>query len=271
MIKNNLSKRIQFAILVALLFPIGQPVRTQPIEKPPGSKTIIVQKGETLSIISKNHLSDPSRWRELLKYNNIPNPNLIKPGMELVIPAYLSKAPIATTSFVMGKVEWKGSDAGPWNSLKLAHPLYPSDTIRTSVKSKADLTVDGSGLVRVHENSVVEILGLKSDKDPPSVFLKKGSIDSFISKLFHNGKPRAGEKLYIFTPSALAAVRGTEFRVELDPKENSTISCFDGEVSVTAENQTVELNKGYATFVEKGKPPGKPFEIPNPPKIQKEP
>ena len=237
-----------------------------------GVKKIIVKKGETLSVIAKTHLSNPSRWRELLKYNNIPNPNLITPGLELLIPAHLGKEPIASVDFLIGRVDFKeGEGSQEWKGLKKNQGLFPMDTIRTLSKSKVDLQVEGTGIVRVNENTLIQMNSLKNEKDPPSMFLRKGSIDAFISKMIitSSNKERL-EKFRIITPSSTAGVRGTEFRVDLDPKENSTISCFEGNVTVSAENKTVDVRGGYATFVEKGKAPLEPYKIPNAPKIKKE-
>ena len=50
-----------------------------------------VVSGDTLSKISKEYLSNPQAWRELLKYNQIDSPNKIRPGLVLKIPDYLSK------------------------------------------------------------------------------------------------------------------------------------------------------------------------------------
>ncbi|MCC5813724.1 MAG: FecR domain-containing protein [Leptospira sp.] len=256
---------------ICLYFFLATSLISQNVEEPPGSKTIIVKKGETLSAIAKEHLSNPSRWKELLKYNNVPNPNLIKPGMKLVIPDYLGKEPIAVTNLVVGRVDWKtGEGSQEWITLKKNHQLFPLDSIRTLKESKADLSIKGSGLVRIHPNSLVQIKYLQDQNATPSVNLRKGSLDAFVSKFFIQGKPRAGEKLQIITPSAVAAVRGTEFSVELDNGENSTISCYDGAVGVTAQEKTVEISKGYATFVKKGEAPGEPYKIPLPPEIKKE-
>lgn len=258
-----------FTIVGFLQYPLV--AQTPDRDSATGTKTIVVQKGETLSIIAKTHLSNPSRWKELLKYNNIPNPNLIKPGLQLAIPAFLRKEPIAYANLVVGRVDWKpGEGAQEWNPLSQNHELYQSDTVRTAQKSKADLSIQGTGLVRVHENSILQLNFAQNDVSTPSLYLRKGSLDSFISKIFVKGKMREGEKLHIKTPSALAAVRGTEFRVSLDSQESSTISCFDGLVLVSAENKTVEVAKGYATFVEKGKAPVDPYPIPDPPRVEKE-
>ena len=46
-----------------------------------------IQKGDTLEKIAKDKLEDASLWIQLAKYNSISNPNLIKAGQQIVIPA----------------------------------------------------------------------------------------------------------------------------------------------------------------------------------------
>ncbi len=46
-----------------------------------------IQKGDTLEKIAEDKLEDASLWMQLAKYNSISNPNLIKAGQEIVIPA----------------------------------------------------------------------------------------------------------------------------------------------------------------------------------------
>ena len=46
-----------------------------------------IQKGDTLEKIAEDKLKDASLWMRLAKYNSISNPNLIKAGQEIVIPA----------------------------------------------------------------------------------------------------------------------------------------------------------------------------------------
>ena len=47
-----------------------------------------VKKGESLSEISKHYYGDPLKYREIFEANKdqLKDPNLIKPGQELVIP-----------------------------------------------------------------------------------------------------------------------------------------------------------------------------------------
>jgi len=46
-----------------------------------------VQKGESLSLLAKRYYGDPQRWRELALLNRAPNPNLVLPGEDVLVPA----------------------------------------------------------------------------------------------------------------------------------------------------------------------------------------
>ena len=48
----------------------------------------VVKSGDTLSKIAKELYGDANRWREIFEANKdqIENPNLIRPGWELLIP-----------------------------------------------------------------------------------------------------------------------------------------------------------------------------------------
>lgn len=52
-------------------------------------KKHIVQKGESLSLIAKHYTGDVHKWKELYEANKATvgnNPDLIQPGMELILP-----------------------------------------------------------------------------------------------------------------------------------------------------------------------------------------
>ena len=52
------------------------------------TKKYVVKPGDTLGKIAKELYGDGSRWREILEANKeqIKDPNLIRPGWELLIP-----------------------------------------------------------------------------------------------------------------------------------------------------------------------------------------
>ncbi|EMJ86715.1 FecR domain-containing protein [Leptospira meyeri] len=230
--------------------------------------TIIVEKGQTLSIISKTYLDDPRKWKELLKSNQIDNPNLIIPGMKLWIPQSLGKKPLADLQRYTGKTEVlkvsrKGSD---WTGATLGEGLYAKDEVRTFKDSEAQFLLLSGSKFEITENSHVIMEKGKSDTEPDELYLRKGRMRSIIQK-----KPSTNQRMFLLkTDSAVSEVRGTDFLTEVDPSGNTTLSCYEGLVAVTAQNVTVNVPSGFATFVEKGKAPLKPFSLPDPPEPKEE-
>lgn len=234
------------------------------IQPPEGDGiTIIVEKGQTLSIISKTYLDDPRKWKELLKSNQIDNPNLIIPGMRLWIPKSLGKKPLADLQRFTGttevlKISQKQND---WAKATNGEGLYAKDEVRTLKESEAQFVFLSGSRFEITENSHVIMERGKTDTEPDELFLRQGRIRSLIPKT-----KSPNQKMFLLkTESAESVVKGTDFLTEVDGNGNTTLSCYEGAVSVTAEKVTVQVNAGFATYVEKGKAPLKPFSVPNPP------
>ncbi|TGK79633.1 LysM peptidoglycan-binding domain-containing protein [Leptospira bourretii] len=258
-----------FFIFLTFFFNSLTAETKQTIHPPEGDGiTIIVEKGQTLSIISKTYLDDPRKWKELLKSNQIDNPNLIIPGMKLWIPKSLGKKPLADLQRYTGKTEvlkvsQKSSD---WAGATMGEGLYAKDEVRTFKDSEAQFLLLSGSRFEITENSHVIMEKGKSDTEPDELYLRKGRIRSIIQK-----KPSANQRMFLLkTDSAVSEVRGTDFLTEVDPSGNTTLSCYEGLVAVSAQNVTVNVPSGFATFVEKGKPPLKPFSLPDPPEPKEE-
>lgn len=264
---SKLSVIIHSLFIFSLFFPISETFadsKKQTIQ--PNQEdgiTIIVEKGQTLSIISKTYLDDPRKWKELLKSNQIDNPNLIIPGMKLWIPKSLGKKPLADLQRFTGttevlKISQKQND---WAKAKNGEGLYAKDEVRTLKESEAQFIFLSGSRFEITENSHVIMERGKSETEPDEIFLRQGRIRSLIPKTSN-----PNQKMFLLkTESAESVVKGTDFLTEVDQNGNTTLSCYEGSVAVTAEKITVLVNSGYATFVEKGKPPLKPFPVPNPP------
>lgn len=52
-----------------------------------GQQTYTVQPGDNLSKISKQFYGDPNKYNSIVKANQLENPDKIKPGQKLIIPA----------------------------------------------------------------------------------------------------------------------------------------------------------------------------------------
>lgn len=93
MMKSTLKLAMILYICVALsgVYVLSASARITPHEGDEDTKLITIEKGDTLWDLCKKHLEDPLKWRELSKYNDFTNPNLIYPGEKLRIPLAMAK------------------------------------------------------------------------------------------------------------------------------------------------------------------------------------
>jgi hypothetical protein len=66
------------------------------------------------------------------------------------------------------------------------------------------------------------------------------------------------KKFLIKTPTSVCAVRGTEVDVNVNESGSATYTLFSGNVEITNEYGTVELNEGNQTQTQPNQPPAPP-------------
>ena len=93
MIKSTLKLILILYICVALsgIYALSASARITPHEGDEDTRLITIVKGDTLWDLCQEHLKDPLKWRELSKYNDFTNPDLIYPGEKLRIPLAMAK------------------------------------------------------------------------------------------------------------------------------------------------------------------------------------
>ena len=148
---------------------------------------------------------------------------------------------------VSGDVTVLAADGSPAASGEDGMPLEEGDRVVVAEGGSAEVALDGGSLIAVREKSDFKIE--KTAKADASFFLQAGALLAKIQKL-------GTQRLRVRTPSAVAAVRGTEFGVEAEDGE-SHIGVFDeGKVEVTGDaggppellisNQETSVAKGAA-------------------------
>ena len=156
---------------------------------------------------------------------------------------------IITLPLGRGEVQKAGSDQ--WKKAGVKQPVYVNDKIRTRAKSRAEISLTGGGEMRIGEKSELELLqadimGMKKDYNAN---LKKGNV-------WVSAKAGFGEKknVAVRTPTAVAAIRGTKYRVEAGEEESSVL-VYQGEVEV---NRPENLQKMRRDALEKKQQEGGP-------------
>ncbi len=157
--------------------------------------------------------------------------NLTVFGLALVLIANISckketeKEFVMVTKFVLGDVKAR-SQSG-------THALQPGDgietgnTVITGKGSLIDIQYGNKGVFRLSENTELQIDRLIStpEKDDSSMTMGSGKVFVVMSKF------TKGSNLKIKTPTAVASVRGTSFRVSAD-KKAARIDVLSGKIKV---------------------------------------
>lgn len=154
----------------------------------------------------------------------------------------------ARLTAVTGEVVVHPADGGEESAAEADMPLEQGDRVVTGAGAEAEIALDDGSLITLRENSDFT---LEKTAKSESVFsLALGSMLAKIQKL-------GTQRLQIRTPSSVAAVRGTEFGVEVEG-EQSHVGVFDeGRVEVSGSGGMQVLTPNQETSVAKGQPPRK--------------
>jgi hypothetical protein len=146
-------------------------------------------------------------------------------------------------------------DPAPEVQLAAGAELEAGQVIRTGSRSWAEISAPEHGaLFRLSAKTRARLAG-----ERPGVLLEiqRGSIRAVFDKLTGEDPP---ERL-VTTPSAVLAVRGTEYGVEVTKKGHTTVTVFSGEVEVIDIGRIgapMILKPGQYGTVRQGKPAGVP-------------
>jgi hypothetical protein len=139
--------------------------------------------------------------------------------------------------------------------LQAGATAHSGDSLRTGSRSKAELTVA--------EANARFSIGAKTTftlaHDQPGVLLaiERGSLRAIFGKL---PEGNTMERL-VTTPSAVLAVRGTEYGVEVEKDGDTSIAVFEGTVDVWEPgdaDRRIQVRAGQSTRIRRGKPPTRP-------------
>src|SRR5215471_3773234 len=173
----------------------------------------------------------------------------------LLVPTALFAQGGLRVSSVVPPVEWRSASSKTFVALS-NQTIQAGDELRTGPGGSIILTVpDGSYMV-VSENSRVVIEDFWSGNFKSIMNLMLGQVRFYISRL--GGRPNPYS---VRTPTALIAVRGTIFDVEVDAAEVVEVRCLEGQVNVQnilLSDREVLLNPGFHTLVRPGEIPMMP-------------
>ena len=175
--------------------------------KPTSDMVYQVKSGDTLGKLAIELLDNAKRWKDVARYNQLPDANRIEPGQTLLIqqPWLKSKAGKLKVEAVTGLAMSGGKQ------IKVGDELVMGAQLETTAASALRLRLPDGSLLNMMENSQLQIEKLEQRQDNAftSLFrLLTGQVETFKKKY-----PEGMSELAIRAKTATLGVRGTHFRM----------------------------------------------------------
>jgi hypothetical protein len=142
----------------------------------------------------------------------------------------------ARLTFLLGQVETRGSAQPVWRPVTLSQPVAQGDTLRTGKEARAELTFADGSVVRISEQSRMVIKKLTG-----SGAEQQRGIKVLIGKIWTNAVNLLSgtSTLTVESPTTVAAIRGTVYRMNVAEQATTEIRVYTGEVGVSPVGPTV--------------------------------
>ncbi|MBL8027850.1 MAG: FecR domain-containing protein [Fibrobacteres bacterium] len=159
----------------------------------------------------------------------------------------------AKLNFFIGKVMVKKESDKEWKEAKIGMRLTTKDAVRTYVESKADIETPEGSVISIQENTVFELAELsentRTKAATTTLKVNNGSVWANVKKMANQRSSFTFE-----TPTATAAIRGTELGVEVTPS-GTNVKVKEGKVEVKNKQggKTVYVYENQVAAVKKDK------------------
>ncbi len=259
-----------------------------------------VRSGDTLWGLCIEYTDHKNCWQKIGPYNKVKYPKALAPGTRINFPTeWLKNAPAkAEIIFIQGKVfvlknqtsqSVGTSGFGIINTTsateqtnkkriaKVGDKLDINTHIETLDNSSATLKFADESILSLEENSTLKL-------DVLSRYKSSGMVDTRVNLRYGAAKTKVPKRtpashFSVSTPSAIAAVRGTNFRVmSTDGDTPFTLSeVYEGAVGIGTPNKLnvarteILVNQGFGLRADKGKTLSIPLPLSPAPKFKKTP
>tara|TARA_R110001592_G_scaffold360979_3_gene670526 strand:+ start:13972 stop:15648 length:1677 start_codon:yes stop_codon:yes gene_type:complete len=225
-----------------------------------------LRPGDTLPEISLTLLNHKYSWGDVVKHNRIDQLATLAPGSIIKIPMHwLRHQPKpAMVKELTGDALLKKASSSRYEILKTNMLIMVGDEVATKNGNIVIEFADGSTIrLEEHSNLVFNKLSHfgKTGMVDTRLRLKQGSLTTDIPPLVK------GSRYEIKTPSAVAAVRGTVFRLHSTDKETK-IEVIEGTVEFSGQHGKMLVDAGQGATISEGNSRIEVIKLPSPPRTQ---
>lgn len=164
-------------------------------------------------------------------------------------------APAATTTAaeivsLQGKGEVREASVVSWRDAAVRQKLIEGSFVRTGDSSRMAVLLVDQTQVRLAANSMLQIKQAGDNRDRATVINQSAGRSWTQSKNVPN-------QMTVETPTAIAAIRGTDWELVVDPDGTSTLTVLSGEVHFSNDQGSVSIGAGEQARAQKGVAPVK--------------
>lgn len=218
-----------------------------------------VKPRDNLINFGKVHLNHPSGWKQVQQLNHIKDPYKMPAGMVLKVPLMLLKQQPASAEVIAVTGQAHLQKINGVEPLSIGKKLAVGAKIITLANSKVSIRFADGSITHVYSNAILTLDSLSLYSGGAMVDtnlrLQQGQIETHA-----NPAGVKGNRMQITTPTAIAAVRGTFFRV--DAKADAVMQeTLEGRVAFESSGKDVDVSKGFGSVAEHGQPPIAPVPL----------
>lgn len=150
---------------------------------------------------------------------------------------------------LQGRGDQRQATVEQWQPARVAQPLAVGDYVRTREAAKMAVVFADQTQVRLHQNTTLQVKALATPAQPlTSLVLGAG-------RAWAQTKRPDGSRLEVHTPAAVAAIRGTDWDLEVGPDGRTVLTVLSGVVELSNDQGQVRVAANEAALAEVGKAP----------------
>ncbi|MEP7221058.1 MAG: FecR domain-containing protein [Novosphingobium sp.] len=210
--------------------------------------TYVVAKGDTLIALARKYMVNQGSYRQVQTFNHLASPLRIPVGFTLRIPRELLRfEPIAVhvASFSgpasVAPSMMQGGAAVP---LQKGMAIGEGAQVQTGANGFVALTAADGSRVALPSNSRIELVHARR-----YLLINAADIDFRIIQgraEIQAARQKPQDQFRIRTPVAVSAVRGTEFRIGINPDASiGTTEVLEGKVAVASPKAEIAVPAGF--------------------------
>ena len=212
-----------------------------------------VKSGDMLSVLAQQFLQDPAALQTVARINRIANIHRVSAGRVIKIPRDLLKyVPASAQVTHLRCTEVLRLDGPAAQEIRLGSTLTEGAVLRIPPGCQFTMTLEDNASVRLLSGAVVRLTTLRRNAFDPS---PEVTIDLLDGRAFVNvpkKRPPGDAPFRVLTPTSVAGIRGTQFRVGfVSEVRSSQLEVVSGVVAAQGSSHSHErlagADQGVAT------------------------